>query len=61
LAYWLSYGQLLFGNWRYFTERLEAYAKVSPEDVRRVAQKYLIKRNRTAAILVKPSADEGKQ
>ena len=55
LAYWLSYGQSLFGTWRYVTDRIQAYEKVTPEDVRRVAQKYFIPRNRTVAALVKPS------
>ena len=53
LAYWLSYGQSLWGDWRYFTERLQAYEKVSAEDIRRVAQKYFAPRNRTVATLVK--------
>ena len=53
LAYWLSYGQSLWGDWRYFTERLQAYEKVSAEDIRRVAQKYFTARNRTVATLVK--------
>lgn len=55
LAYWLSYGQSLFGSWRYVTDRIQAYEKVTPEDVRRVAQKYFIPRNRTVATLVKRS------
>jgi predicted Zn-dependent peptidase len=55
LAYWLSYGQSLFGSWRYVTERIQAYEKVTPEDVRRAARKYFIPRNRTVATLVKPS------
>jgi predicted Zn-dependent peptidase len=55
LAYWLSYGQALFGTWRYVTDRIQAYGKVTPEDVRRVAQKYFIPRNRTVATLGKPS------
>ncbi len=55
LAYWLSYGQSLFGDWRYVTDRIKAYEKVTAEDVRRVARKYFIPKNRTVAILVKPS------
>jgi predicted Zn-dependent peptidase len=55
LAYWLSYGQSLFGDWRYTTDRIKAYEKVTAEDVRRVARKYFITKNRTVAILVKPS------
>jgi predicted Zn-dependent peptidase len=53
LAYWLSYGQCLFGDWRYFTDRLQSYEKVTAEDVRRVAQKYFVARNRTVATLAK--------
>ena len=55
LAYWLSYGESLFGTWRYVPERIQAYGKVTAEDVRRVAQKFFIPRNRTVAALVKPS------
>lgn len=60
LAYWLSYGQSLFGDWRYISERLKAYEKVTPEDVRRVAQKYFTSRNRTVAVLVKSSESQEK-
>jgi predicted Zn-dependent peptidase len=56
LAYWLSYAQSLFGDWRYVTDRIKAYEKVTAEDVRRVARKYFIPKNRTVAILSKPSA-----
>jgi len=55
LAYWLSYGQSLFGDWRYLTDRIKAYEKVTAEDVRRVARKYFTPKNRTVAILVKAS------
>jgi predicted Zn-dependent peptidase len=55
LAYWLSYGQCLFGDWRYVTDRIQAYEKVTAEEVRRVARKYFIPKNQTVAILVKPS------
>ena len=55
LAYWLSYGQSLFGTWRYVTDRIQAYGKVTAEDVRRVAQKTFIPRNRTVGTLVKSS------
>jgi len=53
LAYWLSYGQCLFGDWRYMIQRMKRIEKVSADDVRRVAQKYFTSRNRTVAILVK--------
>jgi len=55
LAYWLSYGQTLFGDWQYVTERLQSFEKVTAEDIRRVAQKYFTSRNRTVATLVKSS------
>ena len=57
LAYWLSYGQSLFGDWRYLPQRLDAYDKVTAEDIRRIAEKYLTSRNRTVATLLR--AGEG--
>jgi predicted Zn-dependent peptidase len=56
LAYWLSYGQCLFGDWRYILGRMKALEKVTEEDIRRVARKYFTSRNRTVATLVKSSA-----
>jgi len=53
LAYWLSYGQCLFGDWRYFTDRLQSYEGVTADDVQRVAKKYFVARNRTVATLAK--------
>ena len=53
LSYWLAYGQSLFGTWRYVTERIQAYEKVTPEDVRRVSRSYFHSRNRTVATLMK--------
>jgi predicted Zn-dependent peptidase len=55
LAYWLSYGQSLFGTWRYVTDRIQAYGKVTAEDVRRVAGKTFVPRNRTVATLDRPA------
>jgi predicted Zn-dependent peptidase len=60
LAYWLSYGQSLFGDWRYLLHRLAAYEKVTPEDIRRAAGKYFTARNRTVATLVKSAEGEKK-
>ncbi len=59
LAHWLSYGQVLFGDWRSVLERMKAYDKVSAEDVLRVSRKTFTDRNRTVATLVR-SADAAK-
>jgi predicted Zn-dependent peptidase len=59
LAYWLSYGQCLFGDWRFMEKRLQAIERVTAEDVRRVAQKYFRPKNRTVATLV--SVSNGKE
>jgi predicted Zn-dependent peptidase len=55
LAYWLTYGQALFGDWRYSLKRLKVIAEVTPEDIRRVAQKYFNLQNRTVAVLTRLS------
>lgn len=55
LAYWLSYGESLFGDFRYMEERLQALEKVSAEDIRRVARRYFTAANRTVATLVQSS------
>ncbi len=55
LAYWLSYGESLFGNFRYMEERLQALEKVSAEDIRRVARRYFTAAHRTVATLVQSS------
>ena len=56
LAYWLSYYQCLFGDWRFLTQRLKDYEKVTPEDVIRVARQYFQERNRTVGVLIKSGA-----
>ena len=62
LAYWLSYGQVLFGDWRYIQKRLDALERVTADDVKRVAQKYFASRNRTVATLVEtPKAPSPKE
>ncbi len=53
LAYWLSYYQSLFGDWRYLTQRLAAYEKVTPAEIQRVARQYFQERNRTVGVLIK--------
>ncbi len=53
LAAQLSYYQCLAGNWRYIENHLGVIGTVTAEDVRRVAERYLVERNRTVATLVK--------
>jgi predicted Zn-dependent peptidase len=53
LAAQLSYYQSIAGNWRYIENHLQVIGRITAEDVRRVAQSYLVERNRTVATLVK--------
>jgi len=48
----------LAGGWKQLDEFLPQIAKVTPEDVQRVAKKYLTKINRTAGVLVPLPTDE---
>lgn len=51
----------VFGNLDRFEGEVERYLKVTPADVRRVAQKYLVPNNRTVVVLVpKRTADGSK-
>jgi predicted Zn-dependent peptidase len=51
LAYRLTEYEATAGGWRYFTEHRQRVAKVTPEDVIRVARKYLDRENRTVGII----------
>jgi predicted Zn-dependent peptidase len=53
LAAKLSYYQTVAGDWRYIEKHSEQIAKITAEDVKRVAQQYFVDENRTVAILVK--------
>jgi predicted Zn-dependent peptidase len=53
LAAQLAYYETVAGSWRYLLDERERVAKVTSEDVMRVAKKYFIKSNRTVATLVK--------
>ena len=46
--------EIVNGDWSYMNDYWEAYKAVTPEDIMRVAKKYLTKSNRTVAWLVKP-------
>jgi predicted Zn-dependent peptidase len=53
LAAQLAYYEAVGGGWGYLLGAREKVAKVTPDDVMRVAKKYFIKSNRTVATLVK--------
>jgi predicted Zn-dependent peptidase len=53
LASQLSYYQAVAGDWRYMEEQLNIIEKIIPEEIMKVAKKYLIADNRTVAELIK--------
>ena len=53
IAYRLTEYEASAGTWRYFTEHRQKVAKVTPEDVIRVARKYLDRENCTVGIITK--------
>ncbi len=50
----LGYFQAISGDWRETFKRRDRIAKVSPEDIRRVAARYFTRSNRVVATLVRP-------
>lgn len=54
----LGYFQAISGDWRETFKLRDRIAKVSPEDIRRVATQYFTKSNRVVATLVKPAKQE---
>jgi predicted Zn-dependent peptidase len=57
LASKLSYYEILTGDWRYLINHINFIDKITHDDIRRVANKYLIKENRTVASIVKDGAE----
>jgi predicted Zn-dependent peptidase len=53
LASRLSHYQIVAGDWRYLEEHFRVIERVTSEDIMEVAKKYLIKRNRSVAKIVK--------
>lgn len=53
LASMLSYYQTVIGDWRYMEEGLDIIEQITPEDIMKAADKYLVEDNRTVAELVK--------
>ncbi len=58
LAGRLSYFEAVADDWRYTMRNRDAIAKVTAEDVKRVAKAYFTKKNRTVATLVQQGASE---
>jgi len=53
IASQLSYYQVIAGDWRYMEEHRKVVEDITPEDIMKIAGKYLSKENRTVATLVK--------
>jgi zinc protease len=53
--------EVFFGDYRKLFTAAEDYAKVTKEDLRRVAQKYFTDKNRTVATLTPENPEEGKK
>jgi hypothetical protein len=58
LAFSLGMSVMFRGDWRAYLEDIEKVKMVEPEDVSRVAAKYLIPRNRSVVTLVKVEEEE---
>ncbi len=52
LANILSYFEIIAGDYRYLIDHIRVIDKVTPEDIMRIANKYLLSENRTVANLV---------
>ncbi|MFH1626469.1 MAG: pitrilysin family protein, partial [Pseudomonadota bacterium] len=59
LASKLSYYQTVVGDWKYIEDQLGIIERITPEDIRKAANKYLNEDNRTVAELVKKGKEEG--
>ena len=58
LASQLTYFEAIAGDWNYLVEIRDRMAKITQEDIQRVAKEYLVKKNRVVATLIK-EAKEG--
>ncbi len=58
LAFSLSGYFVRFGDWRTIVSDYNRNMAVTPEDIQRVAKKYLVPENRTVATIVKPQSDQ---
>ncbi len=57
LAFRLANMQAMVGDWHYLIDYRTEIKNVTPDDIMRVANKYLTKRNRTVVTLVKPESE----
>lgn len=53
--------EAMVGDWHYLTGYRDLYKSVTPDDISRVAAKYLTKRNRTVVTLVKKEIEPGEE
>ncbi|MBQ27556.1 MAG: peptidase M16 [Nitrospiraceae bacterium] len=53
LASQLTYFEAIAGDWNYLIEIRDRMAKITQEDIQRAANKYLVKKNRVVATLIK--------
>lgn len=58
LASQLAYFEAVADDWKYILKNRDAIAKVTAEDVKRVATAYFVKKNRTVATLLKVDAEK---
>jgi len=57
LAFRLANYQAIAGDWHYLLDYRNEYKKVTPDDIMRVAKKYLTKNNMTIVTLTQPSSE----
>jgi predicted Zn-dependent peptidase len=58
LASQLSYYQVIAGDWRYLEKHLKVIESITPENIMQVAEKYLVKKNRTVAKIVRKEKEK---
>jgi predicted Zn-dependent peptidase len=58
LAMQLAEAEVLYGDWRSFIKQVDEIQKVTVDDIKRVANTYLIKNNRTVGIIKKAEENQ---
>jgi predicted Zn-dependent peptidase len=58
LAFRIANSEAITGDWRNFLERGEAVKRVTADDVMRVVNKYLVKKNRSVVYIVKTGGEQ---